>query len=184
MVTITFSVSRSSFTSSTTPLKLAKGPSVMRTDSFFSNLIFIRGLSLETSVRKRIELTSCSLKATGFSPVPRKPGTPRAVFITCPQKLVQVHLYQHITREKHPLDGTLLAVKDFSDGLGRNHHPANPVLQAKGFYAALNRFLHLALKPGVGMDDVPLEAIVGRWREPFRWVEGRGFSVVFRHGFL
>src|SRR5438132_258779 len=45
IVTITFSVSRSSFTSSTTPVKLANGPSVMRTDSFFSNLTLSFGFS-------------------------------------------------------------------------------------------------------------------------------------------
>src|SRR6185437_7931357 len=55
IVTMTFRVSRSSLISSTIPLKLANGPSVMRTDSFFSNLIFIRGLSLTVSERKRIE---------------------------------------------------------------------------------------------------------------------------------
>src|SRR6185437_17156947 len=83
IVTITFRVSRSSFTSSTTPLKLAKGPSVIRTDSFFWNLIFIRGLSFETSVRKRIELTSCSVSETGLSPVPRKPVTRGVFLMTC-----------------------------------------------------------------------------------------------------
>ena len=34
-----------SFTSSTTPVKLANGPSVMRTDSFFSNLTLSFGFS-------------------------------------------------------------------------------------------------------------------------------------------
>src|SRR5271157_606703 len=51
MVTITFSVSRSSLTSSTTPVKLANGPSVMRTDSFFSNLTLSFGFSLLSATR-------------------------------------------------------------------------------------------------------------------------------------
>src|SRR6478609_9162897 len=51
IVTITFNVSRSSFTSSTVPLKFANGPSVMRTVSFFSNFTRILGLSLPTFTR-------------------------------------------------------------------------------------------------------------------------------------
>src|SRR6185437_6866577 len=81
IVTMTFRVSRSSFTSSTTPLKLANGPSVIFTDSFFSNFTFMRGLSFDTSDRKIIELISSSVSATGFSPVPKKPVT-RGVFLT------------------------------------------------------------------------------------------------------
>src|SRR5947209_7755913 len=47
IVTITFNVSRSSFTSSTTPVNVANGPSVMRTVSFFSNLTLSFGLSFD-----------------------------------------------------------------------------------------------------------------------------------------
>src|SRR5437762_7334568 len=54
IVTITFKVARSSFTSSTMPLKFANGPSVMRTDSFFSNLTLILGLSLLLATRLKI----------------------------------------------------------------------------------------------------------------------------------
>ena len=45
IVTITFKVSRSSFTSSTMPWKVANGPSEMRTVSFFSNLTLSFGFS-------------------------------------------------------------------------------------------------------------------------------------------
>jgi hypothetical protein len=46
IVTITRSVPRSGLTSSTLPEKLANGPSVMRTESFFSNVVLGRGRSV------------------------------------------------------------------------------------------------------------------------------------------
>src|SRR5258708_27576763 len=45
IVTMTFRVSRSSFTSSTTPVNVANGPSLIRTVSFFSNLTLSFGFS-------------------------------------------------------------------------------------------------------------------------------------------
>src|SRR6266849_7430834 len=45
IVTITFSVSRSSFTSSTIPWNVANGPSEILTVSFFSNLTLSLGFS-------------------------------------------------------------------------------------------------------------------------------------------
>ena len=48
MVTMTRSVFRSRFTSSTTPLKLLNGPSLMRTWSPFSNVYFGFGFSAAT----------------------------------------------------------------------------------------------------------------------------------------
>ena len=52
MVTITRSVPRSVLTSSTFPEKFANGPSTMRTESFFSKVIFGRGRSAEEAARK------------------------------------------------------------------------------------------------------------------------------------
>src|SRR5581483_994446 len=51
IVTITLSVSRSSFTSSIDPVNVANGPSVMRTDSPFSNFTLSLGLSRPVSTR-------------------------------------------------------------------------------------------------------------------------------------
>src|SRR5262252_8098063 len=65
IVTITFSVSRSSLTSSTTPVKLANGPSVMRTLSFLSNLTLSLGLSLDSPTRYTMFCTSSSESGVG-----------------------------------------------------------------------------------------------------------------------
>ena len=69
------------------PVKLANGPSLMRTCSFFSNLTFMVGLLVAESERKRMELTSCSERATGLSPVPRKPVTRGVFLMTCQRSL-------------------------------------------------------------------------------------------------
>src|SRR6202789_3225594 len=81
--TITFSVCLSSFTSSTAPLKLANGPSVIRTCSPLANLSLSFGFSLVTSLRLSIAFTSASLSAFGWSPVCRKPVTRGVFFTTC-----------------------------------------------------------------------------------------------------
>jgi hypothetical protein len=156
MVTMTFSVSRSSLTSSTTPLKLANGPSVMRTDSLFWNLTLSRGFSLEVSLRKRIELTSPSVSATGLSPVPRNPVTRGVFLMTC-----QIHFDEDVAGEEDALHGALFAVDDLGDGFRGNHDAADAVLEAESLDAGFNRLAHFALEARVGMDDVPPEAVVG-----------------------
>jgi hypothetical protein len=77
-----------------------------------------------------------------------------------PQVVVQFHLHQHVAGQKNPLHGALLAVDDLRHRLGGNHHPAHLVLQPEGLHAALDRLAHLALKARVGVQDVPLEALV------------------------
>ncbi len=54
IVTITLSVLRSRLTSSTTPVKLLNGPSVIRTGSAFSNMYFGFGFSLAVTTCSRI----------------------------------------------------------------------------------------------------------------------------------
>ena len=51
MVTMTFNVFLSVFTSSTTPVKLANGPSMILTVSPFSNVSFGLGLSAAVETR-------------------------------------------------------------------------------------------------------------------------------------
>src|ERR1700733_13097125 len=116
----------------------------------------------------------------------QKPCHPRRILHHVPEIVVQIHLYQHITGEKDPFDGAFLPVEDLGDRFGRDHHPANPVLQSKGFHSSLDRLLHFALKPRVRVNDVPLETIVCRWREPFYRAARRDFGplVFFGHRFL
>jgi len=75
-----------------------------------------------------------------------------------------------IRGETHPFDGApSFPLKDLGDRFGRDHHPANPVFGSpKASHPSLDRLFHLALEPRVRVNDVPLEAIVCRWREPFR----------------
>src|SRR5882757_355 len=92
-------------------------------------------------------------------------GDARSVLDDVPEIVVEFHLDQDVAWEEDALDGVLLAVAQLGDGLGGNHDPANAVLQAKGRDAALERLADLALKAGVGVDDVPLEILVDRWRK-------------------
>ena len=82
-----------------------------------------------------------------------------------PEVVVEIHLDQHVAREEHPLNGVLLAVADLSDRLGRDHDAADLVLQPERLHTTLQRLAHLALKAGVGVDDVPLEVFIRRRRE-------------------
>src|SRR5215475_11309044 len=73
----------------------------------------------------------------------RNPGR---VLNDVPQVVVEIHLDQNVAREENALDGVLLAVAQLRHGLGRNHDPADLVLQTEGGDAALKRLAHLALK--------------------------------------
>src|SRR5207244_12416596 len=65
IVTITFSVFLSRFTSSTTPLKLVNGPSLIRTCSPFSNMYFGFGFSAAVRTCCTICSTSSLLRGVG-----------------------------------------------------------------------------------------------------------------------
>src|SRR6201996_1284815 len=90
---------------------------------------------------------------------------PRGVLDHVPQVVVEIHLDQHVPRQKDPLHGALLAIHDLGYRLGRNHDAANLVLQTESLHPALQRLLHLALEARIGVDDVPLEALVDRRRQ-------------------
>ena len=51
---------------------------------------------------------------------------------------------------------TFLPPRTSTHILGRNHHPADLVLQPEGRHAAFQALLHLLLKSRIGVDDVPL----------------------------
>src|SRR4030081_3114847 len=73
MVTITFKVFLSRFTSSTTPLKLVNGPSLIRTCSPFSNMYFGFGFSAAVLTWVRICSSSSLLRGGGLGPAPPAP---------------------------------------------------------------------------------------------------------------
>jgi len=54
------------------------------------------------------------------------------------------------------------AVAQLGRRLGRDFDAAHAVFEMVGGDARLQRLLHLALKAGVGVDDVPLEILVDR----------------------
>ena len=72
---MTFNVFLSRFTSSTTPLKLVNGPSLIRTCSPFSNMYFGFGFSAALLTCCRICSTSSLLNGVGLAPAPTKPVT-------------------------------------------------------------------------------------------------------------
>ena len=82
-MTITFSVLRSRFTSSTMPLKLVNGPSLIRTWSPFSNVYFGFGFSAASVTWLRIWSTSSRESGVGLAPAPTKPVTFGVFFTTC-----------------------------------------------------------------------------------------------------
>src|SRR6185437_769630 len=75
IVTETFNVLRSEFTSSTTPVKFANGPSPMRTFSPRSNESFGFGFSAVVVARFRMFCTSSSVSGEGICPDPTNPVT-------------------------------------------------------------------------------------------------------------
>jgi len=99
---MTFIVSRSSLISSTTPLKLANGPSVIRTCSLFSNLIFEPWLIFcrlaaeenrtDLFFRERHRLVAGTQKRRHL----------RRVLQDVPKMVVQFHFDQHIAGQEKP----------------------------------------------------------------------------------
>jgi len=80
---MTFNVFLSRFTSSTTPLKLVNGPSLIRTCSPFSNMYFGFGFSAAVFTCVRICSTSSLLSGVGFAPAPTNPVTFGVFLTTC-----------------------------------------------------------------------------------------------------
>src|SRR5687767_2312511 len=83
IVTMTFSVLRSRLTSSTMPLKLVNGPSLIRTWSPFSKEYFGFGFSAATVTWWRIWSTSSRVSGVGLAPAPTKPVTLGVFLTTC-----------------------------------------------------------------------------------------------------
>jgi len=130
-----------------THLKLANGPSVMRTDRSFSNLIS-SAACLSDMVRKRIELTSCS-SSRPLAPVARKPVT-RGVFVLdhVPQIVGERSIFdQHIAgRRKTRSNGALFAFTSAVTGLVGIITRAILVDGGQRTAPGLERLFHLALK--------------------------------------
>ena len=134
-----------------------------------------------------MELTSASESATGLVASSQEAGDARRVLDDVPKVVVEFHLDQHIAGQEDALDGVLLAVAQLGDRLGGDHDAADAVLQAEGLDAALQRLAHLALKAGVGVDDVPLEILVDRRGKLLGGLLAAGVLrfrnlLVYRHG--
>src|ERR1700683_3871421 len=83
IVTETFSVLRSEFTSSTTPVKFANGPSPIRTFSPRSKDNFGFGLSAVVVARFKMFCLSSSVSGDGVCPDPTNPVTRGVERTTC-----------------------------------------------------------------------------------------------------
>src|ERR1700674_2233466 len=80
----------------------------------------------------------------------------RRVADDVPGVVVHVHFHQDVAGIQHARGSDFLAAANFQHILGRNHHPADFILQPEGRHAALKALLHLLLKSRIGVDDVPL----------------------------
>src|SRR5437588_11960393 len=79
-----------------------------------------------------------------------------------PHVVIHVHFHQHGAGIEHALTGVLLAPANCGDGPGGNQHAPDLVLQTERLDARLQRLPHLALKAGIGVDDVPLHVRIAR----------------------
>ena len=73
-----------------------------------------------------------------------------------PGVIVHVHFDQHVARIAHARRNHFFAAAHFDHRFGRNDDLADLVRKAERRHAAFQAFLHLLLKPRVGVDDVPL----------------------------
>ena len=156
IVTITFSVSRSSFTSST-----IAGEAGERAFGDADRLVLLE-LDLELRLLAAVGdfvddvLDFFFGERRRLLPGADKSRDARRGLHDVPDVIVHVHFDQHVAGIEHALGGVLLAAAHFGDRLGRDQHFADLVLQSEGGDARLERLFHLALKAGVGVDDVPL----------------------------
>src|SRR6266511_3987015 len=93
---------------------------------------------------------------------------PRGGLHHVPDFVVHVHFDQNVAGIEHALAGVLLVVANLGDGLGGDQDLADAVFESEGPDARLQRLLHLALEPRVGMDDVPLHPGISRCLRGFR----------------
>ena len=108
--------------------------------------------------------TSSSDSGVGCWPGADESGDARRGLHHVPDVIVHVHFNQHVAGIEHALGGVLLAAAHFGDGFGGDQHFADLLLQPESRDPRLQRLLHLALKPRVGVDDVPLHVrILGRF---------------------
>src|SRR4029450_7443279 len=75
-----------------------------------------------------------------------------------PRVVGQLHLDEHVPREKLLLGLALLLVADLHDLLGRDEDARDLLGHSEDLGARLDRFLHLVLEPRVGVNDEPLLA--------------------------
>ena len=156
IVTITFRVSRSSFTSSTMPVK-------RRERSFADAHRFVL-LELDFELRLLAAVGNFVDDVLHFFFRERRrllagadeSSDARRGLHHVPDVIVHVHFNQHVAGIEHALGGVLLAAADFGHRFGRDQHFADLLLQPEGVDPRLQRFFHLALKARVGVDDVPL----------------------------
>src|SRR6266481_4815737 len=96
----------------------------------------------------------------------------------------KIHLHQHVAGIEHSLYRILLAIPDLGDRLGWNNYLADLLSQTERLNARFQRFLDLALKTRVAVDDVPLHVRVRIFRRGrsrcFLRVAGR-VDVLFCH---
>ena len=158
IVTITFNVFLSRFTSSTTPLKLVNGPSLIRTCSPFSNMYFGFGFSAAvfTCVENLLDFVLAQrrrLRARAD-----KAGDLRRVLHHVPRVVGHVHLDQDVAGEKPLRRHDLLAAAHLDDVLGRDQHFADVALQPVRLHTLLQRLGDLLLEARVRVNDVPVLA--------------------------
>src|SRR4029079_6609416 len=168
IVTITFSVFLSRFTSSTVPLKLVNGPSLIRTCSPRSNTYFGFGFSAAERTCVRIRSTSAFLgrgrvrgrdlldlvlaERRRLRARPDEPGDLRRVLHDVPRVVGHVHLDQDVPREEPARALHFAPAALLDDVLGRDQDLADLALQAVRLDPLLERLLHLVLEPRIGVD--------------------------------
>ena len=160
IVTMTFSVFRSVFTSSTTPLKLANGPSLIRTWSpLLERVLRLRLLGGDRHLMQDL-VDLLARERRRLRAGADEPGDLRRVLHHMPRVVGHVHLDQDVAREEPPRALHLAAAALLDDVLGRDQHLADLVLQPVRLHALLERLPHLVLEARVGVDDVPLLRLV------------------------
>ena len=157
IVTITFSVFLSRFTSSTTPLKLVNGPSLIRTCSPFSNMYFGFGFSAAvfTCVQNLLDLVLAERRRLRAGA--DEAGDLRRVLHHVPRVVGHVHLDQDVAGEE-PLRASRPSCRRASPTTSSVGIRTSPMsfCSPYAFDALGERLGDLLLEARVGVDDVPV----------------------------
>src|SRR4030095_12435364 len=94
----------------------------------------------------------------GLRPRPEEAGNVGRRARQMPRVVGQLHLDEHVPREKLLLGLALLLVAGLHDLLGRDEDARDLLAHSEDLGARLDRFLHLVLEPRVGVNDEPLLA--------------------------